>query len=65
MSPCCGEFSNLLEFGPMVWQLGGDFLVFILGFQGFMSHPFSCFSGRVSFSGCLVCSLATIFMPPH
>lgn len=51
---------NLLGFGPLVWSLGDDLLVFMSGLQGFSLHSLSKFISR--FSHCPMCLFVVVFM---
>lgn len=64
MSLECVEFQTLLEFGPLLWNLGDNLVVFPSSIEGVVTRTFSCVFGQGSFNGCLHCSLASTIMPP-
>lgn len=64
MSLHCGEFQTLLEFGPLVWSLGDEPIVFRSSLEGVMVHPFAFYFGSSVLTGYLRCSLVATIMDP-
>lgn len=64
MSLHCGEFQTLFEFGPLVWSLGDEPIVFRSSLEGAMVHPFAFYFSSSVLTGCLRCSLVASIMDP-
>lgn len=59
-------FDNLMNFEPLVWQLGDDIVDSMFVVRGVVSSPSSFFFiGHGSFCSCPKCFLFVVLMPPR